>query len=97
MKINSLLFLLLLSSSAFGQMQFLGFDHNYCPDAMSMSYTFTNFIQDMRLLNLSGQVVANFDHQLQSGDYQIEALPPGLYVLLTRTQQGLYQNKLTIE
>ena len=55
------------------------------------------FIQDMRLVNLSGQEVANFDHQLQNGDFQIEALPPGLYVLLTRTQHGFYQNKLTIE
>jgi hypothetical protein len=55
------------------------------------------FIQNMRLVNLSGQEVANFDHQLQNGDFQIEALPPGLYVLLTRTQHGFYQNKLTIE
>ena len=32
---------------AFGQMQFLGFDHNYCPDAMSTNYTYSNWFNQL--------------------------------------------------
>ncbi len=32
---------------AFGQMQFLGFDHNYCPDALSMNYTYSNWFNQL--------------------------------------------------
>ena len=28
-------------------MQFLGFDHNYCPDAMSMNYTYSNWFNQL--------------------------------------------------
>ena len=47
MKIIHLLLLVFGSSLAFGQMQFLGFDHNYCPDALSMNYTYTNWFNQL--------------------------------------------------
>jgi len=47
MKIIYLLLLVFGSSLAFGQMQFLGFDHNYCPDALSMNYTYTNWFNQL--------------------------------------------------
>jgi hypothetical protein len=47
MKIINLLLLVFGSSMAFGQMQFLGFDHNYCPDAMSINYTYSNWFNQL--------------------------------------------------
>ena len=47
MKIIHLLLLVFGSSLAFGQMQFLGFDHNYCPDAMSINYTYSNWFNQL--------------------------------------------------
>lgn len=47
MKIIYLLLLVLGSNMAFGQMQFLGFDHNYCPDALSMNYTYSNWFNQL--------------------------------------------------
>ena len=47
MKIIYLLLLVFGSSMAFGQMQFLGFDHNYCPDAMSTNYTYSNWFNQL--------------------------------------------------
>lgn len=47
MKIIYLLLLVFGSSLAVGQMQFLGFDHNYCPDALSMNYTYTNWFNQL--------------------------------------------------
>ena len=47
MKIIYLLLLVFGSSMAVGQMQFLGFDHNYCPDAMSINYTYSNWFNQL--------------------------------------------------
>jgi hypothetical protein len=48
MRVTLSFFLLVFGSNiAFGQMQFLGFDHNYCPDAMSMNYTYTNWFNQL--------------------------------------------------
>ena len=47
MKIIYLLLLVFGSGLAVGQMQFLGFDHNYCPDALSMNYTYTNWFNQL--------------------------------------------------
>ncbi len=47
MKIIYLLLLVFGSNMAVGQMQFLGFDHNYCPDAMSINYTYSNWFNQL--------------------------------------------------
>lgn len=47
MKIIYLLLLVFGSSMAIGQMQFLGFDHNYCPDALSINYTYSNWFNQL--------------------------------------------------
>ena len=47
MKIIYLLLLVFGSGLAVGQMQFLGFDHNYCPDAMSINYTYSNWFNQL--------------------------------------------------
>ena len=48
MSVKLSLFLFVFAcNTAFGQMQFLGFDHNYCPDAMSMNYTYSNWFNQL--------------------------------------------------
>ena len=48
MRVTLFLFLLVFGSNlAFGQLQFLGFDHNYCPDALSMNYTYSNWFNQL--------------------------------------------------
>lgn len=47
MKIIYFLLFVFGCNIAFGQLQFLGFDHNYCPDPMSMNYTYSNWFNQL--------------------------------------------------